>query len=136
MNLAKLIPSWVWAALLAAGLAAAGWLHLQKVVAERDGARAQLETARGEAAALESALVWRREQDRRLREILARREQALADAHEMIRGHLDDLARLEQSDEKVADWADGDVPDAVADWLRAIADPDSDRAGAGDAPGP
>ncbi|MCK2183521.1 hypothetical protein [Halomonas getboli] len=137
-TLIRLVPGWAWAALLATALAAGGWLYLQGVqasrdaaIAQRDAARAALEKSQGEVAALTSALEWRRENARRLLAALEQREQALAAARDRINEHRAALDRLEDTDAEVREWADRPVPDAVADWLRAL--PDADGAGAGDA---
>ncbi|WP_152561237.1 hypothetical protein [Halomonas salina] len=139
-HLVKLVPGWAWAALLAAALAAGGWLYVQGVEASRDAAvaqraaaRADLEKSQGEVAALTSALEWRRENARRLLAALEQREQALAAARDRINEHRAALDRLEANDAEVRDWAAEPLPDAVADWLRAL--PDADGAGAGDADG-
>ncbi|MDR5867288.1 hypothetical protein QC818_10850 [Halomonas koreensis] len=140
IRLLRLIPGWVWAALLAVALAGGGWLYLQGLeaarnlaAAERDAAQADLERTQGEVAALTSALEWRRENARNLLAALEQREQALADARETIRGHLEALDRLEEDDAEVGDWAAQPLPDAVARWLRQLGA--ADGAGAGDADG-
>ncbi len=101
LRLLRIVPGWAWATLLAAVLSGAGWLYVQGARAERDAALAELQTSRGEVAALESALEWRRDNARRLLAALEQREQDLAAARNEIRGHLEALDRLEESDAEV-----------------------------------
>lgn len=61
--------------------------RLEGVTAQRDAYLAELKSPRGEVAAMESALEWRRENARQLLAALEQREQALAAAHDEIRGH-------------------------------------------------
>lgn len=126
----RLVPNWVWLALLATAAGGAGWVYHQGVVAERDTARAAAATAQAESAALTSALHWRRAHAQQLLEALQQRQQALDDARDEIRYHREALEALEQSDDQVRDWAADDLPAGVADWLRRAQD--DQRAGAGD----
>ncbi|WP_136247946.1 DUF4200 domain-containing protein [Halomonas borealis] len=135
----RLVPGWAWVGLLAIVLTWLGWLQLERVTAQRDAALAELNSTRGEIAALESGLEWRRENARRLMAALEQREQALTAARETIRGHREALDRLEDDDAEVRDWLSDPVPGGVADWVRQLrgphdADP-GDTSGAGDADG-
>ena len=135
MNWLKIIPQGVWVALLAALLAGAGWMQYRTVTAERDALAAQLERSQAETQAMESALEWRRQHARDLEAALARRERDIQAAQQQIRGHLEALDRLERDDDQVREYLDSPLPATVADWVRALAAQDGDRAGDGDPAG-
>ncbi|NIC05252.1 hypothetical protein [Billgrantia bachuensis] len=132
-RLVRLVPGWVWLVVLTVIAAAVAWQYHRVVVLERDAATAQLQVSQAEVAVLDSALRWRRDYSRRLEGALAQREQALTEAREEIRAHLDELARLEREHAEVREWLDRDLPGPVAEWLQQLADQDDRRAGAGDA---
>lgn len=124
LRLLKLVPSWAWLALAAVLAVGAGWLRLEHVTAERDAAHTQLEASRGEVAALESALEWRRENAQQLMAALDERERELAEARETIAAHREALDKLEEEDAETGDWIVQPVPDAVDGWLRQLRETD------------
>jgi len=134
MGLLRLVPGWLWLTLLVAAAGALGWWRIEAVTAQRDAARARIETSEARAAALQSALDYRRAEAKRLSAALADREAALADANQQIAGARRDLRQLETIDAETRDWADQPVPDAIDGWVRRLGQAganghDADRAG-------
>ena len=120
------------------GLAVAGalaFMQYRTVTAERDALASQLERSQAETQALESELEWRRQHARDLEAALANRERDIQAAEKQIRGHLEALDRLERDDEQVREYLDSPLPPAIAEWVRALADPNGERAGDADPAG-
>ncbi|WP_162500806.1 hypothetical protein [Modicisalibacter coralii] len=129
-KLLRLVPGWAWLALLAAVAGALGWWRIEALTAQRDAARAQAEKSEDLAAALQSALDYRRAEAQRLNAALADREAALSDANEQIDAKRRDLRQMEKTDAETRDWAAQPLPVGVGDWVRRLGE---DRAGGDDA---
>jgi hypothetical protein len=114
------VPKWIWAAIALVIAAFLVWAYIQGLVCDRNNAVRQLERARLEAAALESALEWWREQAARQQQALEVREAALQRASARYSQQLEALDQLEQTDDETADWTGVAVPGAVRDWLRQL----------------
>lgn len=120
LRLLRWIPRWVWAVIAVVIAAFLVWAYIQGLVCDRNNAVRQLDRARLEAAALESALEWRREQAARQQQALEARETELQRVRDEHSQQLEALDQLEQTDDETADWTGVAVPGAVRDWLRQL----------------